>query len=107
MWGAGLATLRGAVPDPLRILSSPVRLTGQLHLAHLAALVSTDALLRRARAEGRPAEWGAAVLAGDLAGQTALERALAREGHDRASLGFDAFVERVRAFEAENRATTA
>lgn len=103
-----MATLRGAVPEPLRILSSPVRLSpGPLHLAHLAALVSTDALLRRARAEGRPAEWPAAVLAGDLAGQTAVERALAREGHDRASLGYEAFVERVRAFEAEARSTTA
>ena len=103
-----MATLRGAVPEPLRILSSPVRLSpGPLHLAHLAALVSTDALLRRARAEGRPAEWPAAVLAGDLAGQTAVERALAREGHDRASLGYEAFVERVRSFEAEARATTA
>jgi valyl-tRNA synthetase len=95
------------VPEPLRVLSSPVRLTGQLHLAHLAALVSTDALLRRARAEGRPAEWPAAVLAGDLAGQTAVEQALAREGHDRSSLGYEAFVDRVRAFEADTRAAAA
>jgi valyl-tRNA synthetase len=94
------------VPEPLRILSSPVRLTGELHLAHLAALVSTDALLRRARAEGRDAEWCAAVLAGDLAGQRVVERALAREGHDRSSLGYHGFVERVRAFEAEARSTT-
>ncbi|HEX9969409.1 MAG TPA: class I tRNA ligase family protein [Acidimicrobiales bacterium] len=95
------------MPEPVRILSSPVRLAGPLHLAHLSALVSTDALLRRARAEGRPAEWLAASLAGDLAGQSAVERALAREGHDRASLGRDAFVERVRAFEAEQRAAAA
>jgi valyl-tRNA synthetase len=91
------------VPEPVRILSSPVRLAGPLHLAHLSALVSTDALMRRARAEGRPAEWVAASLAGDLAGQSAVERALAREGHDRASLGRQAFVERVRAFEGEQR----
>ncbi|HVF75713.1 MAG TPA: class I tRNA ligase family protein [Acidimicrobiales bacterium] len=95
------------MPEPLRILSSPVRLVGPLHLAHLSALVSTDALLRRARAEGRPAEWMAASLAGDLAGQTAVERTLAREGHDRATLGHAAFVERVRAFEAEHRAAAA
>ncbi|MBW3669415.1 MAG: class I tRNA ligase family protein [Actinobacteria bacterium] len=95
------------MPDPFRILSSPVRLTGPLHLAHLSALVSTDALLRRARAEGRATDWVAASLAGDLAGQSAVERALAREGHDRASLGRDAFVERVRAFEAEQRAAAA
>ena len=95
------------MPDTFRILSSPVRLTGPLHLAHLSALVSTDALLRRARAEGRATEWMAASLAGDLAGQSAVERALAREGHDRSSLGRDAFVERVRAFEAGQRAAAA
>lgn len=90
--------------ETLRILSSPVRLTGDLHLAHLSALVSTDTLLRRARAEGREVEWLAATLAGDLGGQTVVERELAREGHDRASLGRDAFVDRVRVFEADARA---
>jgi valyl-tRNA synthetase len=91
------------VSETLRILSSPVRLTGELHLAHLSALVSTDTLLRRARSEGRGVEWLAATLAGDLAGQTLVERELAREGHDRASLGREAFVERVRAYEADAR----
>jgi valyl-tRNA synthetase len=91
------------VPETLRILSSPVRLTGELRLAHLSALVSTDTLQRRARAEGRAVEWLAGALAGDLGGQSLVERELAREGHDRASLGREAFVERVRAFEAEAR----
>lgn len=95
------------MPQPLRILSSPVRLIGPLHLAHLSALVSTDALLRRARAEGRAADWMGASLAGDLAGQSAVERMLARQGLDRATLGHAAFVERVRAFEAEHRAAAA
>lgn len=89
--------------ETLRILSSPVRLTGELHLAHLSALVSTDTLLRRARAEGRDVEWLAGTLAGDLGGQTIVERELARQGHDRTSLGRDAFVDRVRAFEADAR----
>lgn len=94
-------------PRPFRILSSPVRLAGELRLAHLAALVSTDALLRRARAEGCEVEWRAAVLAGDLAGQATVERALAREGHDRTTLGRPAFVGRVRGFEADARARVA
>lgn len=91
------------MPETFRILSSPVRLTGELHLAHLSTLVSTDALVRRARAEGRDLEWSAASLAGDLGGQSIVERELAREGHDRATLGREAFVERVRAFEGDAR----
>lgn len=92
------------MPDAYRILSSPVRVSGPLHLHHLSALVSGDALVRRARAQGRPVDWSVASLAGDLAGQAAVERELAREGHDRSSLGRDAFVERVRTAESENRA---
>ena len=95
------------MPEPFRILSSPVRLTGDLHLAHLSTLVSTDALVRRARAEGREVEWLAGSLAGDLGSQSIVERELAREGHDRATLGRDAFVERVRAFEADARTRAA
>ena len=71
--GRGALTLLGAVPDSYRILSSPVRLTGQPDLGHVAALVATDALVRRARAEGREVAWAAATLAGDLVGQYAAD----------------------------------
>jgi valyl-tRNA synthetase len=92
------------VPEPYRILTSPVRLTGELHLAHLATLASVDALLRRARSEGADVAWQAATLAGDLGGQALVERELARRGTSRTELGRDAFVERVRAHEADARA---
>jgi valyl-tRNA synthetase len=58
---------------------------------------------RWARADGQDARWWAASLAGDLGGQSDMERELAREGLDRAALGREAFVERVRAFEAGGR----
>jgi valyl-tRNA synthetase len=82
-----------------RILTTPVRLTGLLAPAQLALLVTA--------ARDADAEWLPAVLAGDLAGQYAAERELAREGHDRATLGREAFVERVKAYEADCRARTA
>jgi valyl-tRNA synthetase len=91
------------VADTLRILSSPVRLTGPLRLAHLSALVATDALLRRARAEGRDVAWEAGTLSGDLGAQHNTERELARQGQDRATLGRDAFVAEVRSLEQAAR----
>ena len=91
------------MPDPLRIITSPIRLTGQLHLAHLSTLASADALARRARAEGRDVTLEASSLVGDLGGQTLVEREIARQGESRWDLGRDAFVERVRAYEADAR----
>jgi valyl-tRNA synthetase len=91
------------VPEQYRILTSPVRLTGELHLAHLATLASVDALLRRARSEGAEGTWQAPTLAGDLGSQALVERDLARQGISRSDLGRDAFVDRVRAQEAEAR----
>jgi valyl-tRNA synthetase len=88
----------------LRLLTGPLRVTEPLRQAHLATLVSADTVVRWARAGGREVEWMAATLAGDLGGQSDVERELAREGLDRAALGREAFVDRVRAFEAEGRA---
>jgi valyl-tRNA synthetase len=92
------------VAPPLRLLTGPLRVTEPLRQAHLATLVSADALARWARAGGREVQWRAATLAGDLGGQSDLERELAREGLDRAAVGREAFVDRVRALEADGRA---
>lgn len=89
---------------PDRYLTSPFRVTGPLRLAQLSVVVSADALVRRTRAWGRSADLLVCTLAGGLAGQTQVERELAREGHDRSTIGREAFVERVRAVEATNRA---
>src|SRR4051812_34493755 len=69
-------------------------------MATATGLISIDALLRRARAEGRPTEWAAASLGGALAEQRAVEQMLARRGTDRDALGRDAFAEEVRTFAA-------
>lgn len=83
----------------VRLLSTPVRLSGPLVLSQLVLLVVAD--------EHPDVEWLPSVLAGDLSGQYAAERELAKQGHDRATLGREAFVERVRAFEAERRRAAA
>ena len=89
--------------DQRRILTGPLRLTGPLSSTQRSLLVSVDALCRRTAAEGKAAECSVGILTGSLASQASLERELAREGHDRASLGRDAFVERMRAHEASAR----
>jgi hypothetical protein len=53
------------VPDPYRIVTCPTPAVGPLRVATATGLVSIDALLRRARAEGRRTEWAAAALGGD------------------------------------------
>lgn len=87
----------------MRLLSTPVRLTGPLVLSQLVLLVTADEQVRHDGA----VEWLPSVLAGDLSGQYAAERELAKEGHDRATLGRDAFVERVHGFEADRRRAAA
>lgn len=87
--------------DHRRILTGPLRLTGPLSSTQRSLLVSVDALCRRQEAAGRTTDCSVGVLTGSLAAQAAVERELAREGHDRATLGRDAFVERMRAHEAE------
>lgn len=86
-----------------RILTGPLRLTGPLSSTQRSLLVSVDALCRRAAAEGKAADCSVGILTGSLASQAALERELAREGHDRETLGRDAFVERMRAHETAAR----
>ncbi|HZQ26987.1 MAG TPA: class I tRNA ligase family protein [Acidimicrobiales bacterium] len=87
------------MPERARILTTPLRLTGPLSVAQLTALVWADAIVRHDQAAGDAVAWLPATLAGDLAGQYAAERELAREGHDRATLGREDFVAWVRAFE--------
>jgi valyl-tRNA synthetase len=93
------------VPDPYRILTCPTPVVGPLRVATATGLISVDALLRRARAEGRAAEWAAASLGGALAEQRAVEQALTRRGTDRDTLGRDAFADEVRTFAADAEIT--
>ena len=90
-----------------RILSSPLHLAGGLGLDQIGSLVSIDATLRWWEAVGEPGEAAVVSFAGSLATQHAVQRELAKEGHDRESLGRDAFIDRVRASEAKWRNETA
>lgn len=92
-----------AVAETVRILTSPVRTTGGLPRPHAAAAVAADSVVRWAASRGATVEWVAGILAGDLAGQYAAERELAREGTDRATVGREQFAERARAVEATDR----
>lgn len=82
-----------------RILTSPLHLAGGLGLDQLGSLVAIDVTLRWWRANGQPGEAVAAPFAGSLAGHNAVDRELAREGHDRGTLGREGFIERAHAVE--------
>jgi valyl-tRNA synthetase len=92
------------VLEPFRLVTVPVPALGPRPTPRLSALVWVDAVLRRARAEGRRVEWAAAVLTGGLADQLAVDRELLREGANRDDIGREAFGERVRALTADGRA---
>lgn len=91
------------MPERPLLLTAPIAAAAALPLGLLGALVSADALLRRARRDGDPLEWAAVTVAGGHAAQRAAEQDLVREGLDRASMGVDAFVERVRSAEQQGR----
>lgn len=86
-------------PSP-RVITAPVRLTGSIHSEQLSSLVAIDALVRRRTTTGAQAvQWDLLTLAGDVAVQRAVERAVARSGEHRADLGRDEFAERARLLE--------
>lgn len=86
------------------VLTGPVPLPGGPSVAHLAALVSADILVRHARVAGADVAWVvAAVAAGGLAAQRWATDDLLREGLDRATVGRDAFVGRMAALAESGR----
>jgi valyl-tRNA synthetase len=82
-----------------RIVSSPLHLAGGLAADQLGSLVAIDATRRWWEARGAAVDVIAAPFSASLAMQHAVERELAREGHDRETLGRDAFIERAGAVE--------
>jgi valyl-tRNA synthetase len=95
------------VAESLRVLTSPVRVTGGLRLAQLVALVSADAVVRYLRGDGNDVDWLAPVLTGDLTNQYAVEQELIREGLDRDSVDRAAFVSRVNDADTADRTRAA
>ncbi len=95
------------MPEPVRVLTSPLRVAGGLGADEVASAVAADALLRRAWVVGSRGEWSRCAMAADQASQHALERELAREGRDRATVGDAELADRAAAFGAACRAAAA
>lgn len=93
--------------EPRCIVTAPVAVARGLGFAELAMTVAADALVRRAWSLGRAAELVVPALVGDLAGQYAFDRELAREGHDRTSLQGDDLEARAASFAEDRRVNAA
>jgi valyl-tRNA synthetase len=91
------------VADPQRIITSPLRLAGGPRLGELTTLLTADVVARHGRRSGDDVSLLVTSLPTDGATQAAVDRDLAREGHDRASLTREEFVERVRITEEDGR----
>src|SRR3954471_17759182 len=99
--GAG-STADPAQP-PFVIIQPPPNVTGSLHLGHAQRSTVEDLMIRHARMLGRPALFLPGLDHASIAAQFVLDRILAAEGETRASLGREAYLERMKAFVAETR----
>jgi valyl-tRNA synthetase len=83
--------------EPFCILLPPPNVTGTLHMGHAFQHTLMDALARYQRMRGRDVLWQVGTDHAGIATEMVVNRNLAQEGkgESRASLGRDAFVERV------------
>src|SRR3990170_6986445 len=84
----------GSPEENFSIAIPPPNVTGALHMGHALNGSIQDALIRRARMQGRTTKW---ILGTDHAGiatQTQVERHLVSQGTSREEIGREAFVER-------------
>ncbi|GGI06793.1 valine--tRNA ligase [Egicoccus halophilus] len=93
------AGLFSADPDadgePFSIVIPPPNVTGALHIGHALTNAIEDAMVRRARMQGRNAVWVPGMDHAGIATQNVVEKQLAADGLTRHDLGREAFVERV------------
>ena len=99
----GRGSRADASKPPFVIIQPPPNVTGALHLGHAQRTAVEDALTRHARMSGRPTLWLPGMDHASIAAQVVLDRILATEGQSRASLGRDAYLDRMRAFVATTR----
>jgi valyl-tRNA synthetase len=90
-----------------RIATRPLPVVRGLRFGDVAVAVAADALVRRAWALGRNTELVVPAAGGDLGTQFVFERELAKEGHDRSSVGDDEYEARAAAFAADRMAAAA
>ncbi|MFO1451577.1 MAG: valine--tRNA ligase [Opitutaceae bacterium] len=84
------------------IVIPPPNVTGILHMGHVLNNTLQDALIRRARLEGKAACWIPGTDHAGIATQTMVEKHLKKtEGKGRRDLGREAFLERVWAWRGE------
>ncbi len=81
--------------EPFTIVIPPPNVTGSLHMGHALNNTIQDALIRKARMEGRPALWLPGTDHAGIATQNKVEQALAAEGKTRHDVGREKFIERV------------
>ncbi|MBW3556504.1 MAG: class I tRNA ligase family protein [Actinobacteria bacterium] len=86
------------MPGPQRTVTAPLRVCRGLGYDQLAMVVAADAVVRRSWSQGRPAELLIPAVGADGAARYQFERELSREGHDRVTLGPDAYEQRAAAF---------
>jgi valyl-tRNA synthetase len=81
--------------EPFAIVIPPPNVTGSLHIGHALTVTIEDAMIRRARMEGRNAVWIPGMDHAGIATQNVVERQLEEEGISRHDLGREAFIQRV------------
>ncbi|GMT08839.1 hypothetical protein PFISCL1PPCAC_136, partial [Pristionchus fissidentatus] len=88
---------------PLRLVLPPPNVTGRLHIGHALTVTIEDALARQHRVRGGEATWLPGLDHAGIATQSVVERELwRREKKTRREMSREQFVERCRAFGAQN-----
>jgi valyl-tRNA synthetase len=95
----------GAPGEPYVIVIPPPNVTDRLHMGHGLNNTIQDVLIRFERMRGRKTLWLPGTDHAGIATQNVVERLVAKEGHSRATLGRDRFVERVWAYVHETGGT--
>lgn len=83
----------------------PPNVTGTLHMGHGFQLSLMDALIRRARMQGKDTLWQPGTDHAGIATQMVVERQLAQENKSRHDLGRDNFINRVWAWREQSGST--
>ncbi len=81
--------------EPYSIVLPPPNVTGTLHMGHAFQHTLMDALIRKARMEGKNTLWQPGIDHAGIATQIVVTRELEREGIDPASLSREEFMRRI------------
>jgi valyl-tRNA synthetase len=87
--------------EPYTIVIPPPNVTGSLHVGHAFEHTLIDALVRRARMQGKATLWLPGMDHASIAVHALVEKALIDQGTSRRELGREKFVERVWEWKAE------